>query len=321
MTSAPPRPPATRSLYGPVALNGRRFRPVRVLLLMLIVAALVAGLAVVAKRIADWRSDQAARAALPGQVWPAHGQAAYSTESGGLRTGPNQHPAPIASVAKVMTAYLVLRHHPLHADQAGPSLTLSAQDVADTARRRERQESVVDVSAGETLTEKQALQALLLPSANNIAAVLARWVAGSQQAFVAEMNEVARSLGMRHTRYTDPSGFDADTVSTAGDQVRVVRAAMALPVFARIVATRAAVLPVAGVVHNTDSMLGSDGFVGVKTGSDDAAGGCFAFRSIRSINGRRTVITGVVLGQPGHNELSAGQSAADAMVDRIAAGR
>ena len=61
-----------------------------------------------------------------------------------------------------------------------------------------------------------------------------------------------------------------------------------------------------------------DRFVGVKTGSDDAAGGCFAFRAIRWIDGKRTTITGVVLGQPGHNQITAGLAAADAMVDRIA---
>jgi D-alanyl-D-alanine carboxypeptidase (penicillin-binding protein 5/6) len=65
-------------------------------------------------------------------------------------------------------------------------------------------------------------------------------------------------------------------------------------------------------------LLGHNGFVGVKTGSDDAAGGCFAFRAIRWIDGKRTTITGVVLGQPGHNQIAAGLAAADAMVDRIA---
>jgi serine-type D-Ala-D-Ala carboxypeptidase (penicillin-binding protein 5/6) len=71
-------------------------------------------------------------------------------------------------------------------------------------------------------------------------------------------------------------------------------------------------------VHNTNTLLGHNGFVGVKTGSDDAAGGCFAFRAIRSIDGKRTTITGVVLGQPGHDRIAAGLAAADAMVDRIA---
>ena len=174
------------------------------------------------------------------------------------------------------------------------------------------------IAAGEQLTERQALQALLLPSANNIAAVLARWDAGSADRFVARMNATARSLGMTHTRYTDPSGYDDATVSTAADQVRIVDRAMRLPVFASIVATPSATLPVAGTVHNTNTLLGHDGFVGVKTGSDDAAGGCFAFRAIRWIDGKRTTITGVVLGQPGHDQIAAGLAAADAMVDRIA---
>jgi hypothetical protein len=65
-------------------------------------------------------------------------------------------------------------------------------------------------------------------------------------------------------------------------------------------------------------LLGRNGFVGVKTGSDDAAGGCFAFRAIRWIDAKRTTITGVVLGQPGHDQITAGLAAADAMVDRIA---
>jgi D-alanyl-D-alanine carboxypeptidase (penicillin-binding protein 5/6) len=178
----------------------------------------------------------------------------------------------------------------------------------------------VSIVAGEQLTELQALQALLLPSANNIAAVLARWDAGSVERFVARMNETARSLGMTRTRYTDPSGYDDATVSTAADQVRIVDRAMGLPVFASIVATPSVTLPVAGTVHNTNTLLGYDGFVGVKTGSTAAAGGCFAFRAIRSIDGKRTAITGVVLGQPGDDWVAAGL-AADAIVDRIAGDR
>src|SRR5438105_2055625 len=125
-------------------------------------------------------------------------------------------------------------------------------------------------------------------------------------------------LHMTHTRYTDPSGYDDATVSTAADQMRIVDPAMRLPVFASIVAAPSATLPVAGTVHNTNRLLGYDGFVGVKTGSDDAAGGCFAFRASRWIDGKRTTITGVVLGQPGHDRIAAGLGAAAAMVDRIA---
>jgi D-alanyl-D-alanine carboxypeptidase (penicillin-binding protein 5/6) len=251
-------------------------------------------------------------------VWPEFGQAAVRIGQSRVQAGPNQHAAAIASVAKVMTAYLLLRDHPLRPGQDGPTITLTDADVADTERRRRREESVVSIAAGEQLSERQALQALLLPSANNIAAALARWDAGSTERFVARMNATARSLGMTNTRYTDPSGYDDATVSTAADQVRLVDRAMRLPVFASIVATASAELPVAGTVHNTNALLGRNGFVGVKTGSTAAAGGCFAFRAIRWIHGKRTAITGVVLGQPGHNRIAAGLVAADAMVDRIA---
>src|SRR5438132_691843 len=307
-----------------------RIRRSRVAGLLVVIAAiaaargyqlLVSSSSTAASSIDGLRSEHrgALGEALPSTVWPAYGQAAFvQTGQSQIQAGPNQHAAAIASVAKVMTAYLVLRDHPLRLDQDGPTIRLTDADVADTDRRRRQRESIVSVAAGEQLTERQALQALLLPSANNIAAVLARWDDGSEDRFIARMNATARSLGMTHTRYSDPSGYDDATVSTAADQVRIVDRAMRLPVFASIVATPSSTLPVAGTVHNTNRLLGHDGFVGVKTGSDDAAGGCFAFRAIRSIDGTRTTITGVVLGQPGHDHIAAALAAAEAMVDRIA---
>jgi serine-type D-Ala-D-Ala carboxypeptidase (penicillin-binding protein 5/6) len=95
---------------------------------------------------------------LPGTVWPAYGQAAAQVGQSKIQAGPNQHAAPIASVAKVMTAYLVLRDHPLRIGQDGPTITLTEADVADTDRRRRQQESVVSIAAGEQLTEREALQ-------------------------------------------------------------------------------------------------------------------------------------------------------------------
>jgi serine-type D-Ala-D-Ala carboxypeptidase (penicillin-binding protein 5/6) len=129
-------------------------------------------------------------------------------------------------------------------------------------------------AAGETITERQALEALLLPSADNMAWILARWDAGSQAAFAARMNAAARSLAMTGTSYTDPSGLDPCTTSTAADQVRLGIAAMQVPALAAITAESTAVVPVAGVVRNTNALLGQDGIVGLKTGSTQAAGGC-----------------------------------------------
>jgi D-alanyl-D-alanine carboxypeptidase (penicillin-binding protein 5/6) len=97
-------------------------------------------------------------------------------------------PVPIASLAKIMTAYVVLRDRPLIAGGQGPAIAVQPADVAAYARDSMQGQSVVRVVAGEKLTERQALEAMLIPSGNNIADLLARWDAGSQAAFAAKMN-------------------------------------------------------------------------------------------------------------------------------------
>jgi D-alanyl-D-alanine carboxypeptidase (penicillin-binding protein 5/6) len=160
-------------------------------------------------------------------------------------------------------------------------------------------DSLVPVSAGEQLTERQALEALLLPSADNMAWILARWDAGSQAAFIARMNTTARRLAMIHTHYTDPSGLSATTTSTAADQVRLGIAAMSEPALAQIVALRSAVIPVAGVVRNYNTLLGQDGITGLKTGSDTAAGGCILLAAWQQEHGHDVLVVAATFGQPG----------------------
>jgi serine-type D-Ala-D-Ala carboxypeptidase (penicillin-binding protein 5/6) len=156
----------------------------------------------------------------------------------------------------------------------------------------------VPVAAGEAISERQALEALL-PSADNMAWILARWDAGSQPAFTARMNAAAGSLGMTGTSYTDPSGLDSSAASTAADQVRLGMAAMGVPALAAIVSMPTAVVPVAGVVRNTNTLLGQDGIVGLKTGSTQAAGGCLLVAAWQEVSGRKTLIVAAAFGQPG----------------------
>src|SRR4051794_26820128 len=119
-------------------------------------------------------------------AWPATGQAAADVAGLGLiGSSGGDRPGPIASVAKVMTAYLVLRHRPIDQTEPGFMFTITQDEELDTARRRDRHESVVAVLAGERITEHDALLALLLPSANNMAAALARRISGSEDRFVA----------------------------------------------------------------------------------------------------------------------------------------
>ncbi|WP_432973892.1 D-alanyl-D-alanine carboxypeptidase family protein [Dactylosporangium sp. CA-233914] len=243
--------------------------------------------------------------AIPGAApvlpWPKAGQATVEIDGlGRVGTFGGSRPVPIASVAKVMTAYLILRDHPLGLDDDGPTLTVSAEEAAAYPSQLASGESVVRVTAGEVLTERQALVALLLPSANNIAHILARWDAGDKAAFVTKMNQAAAQLGMASTHYTDPSGLEAATVSTAADQVILGRLAMQMPVFAQIVALPQAALPVVGQVSNVNTQLYQDGIIGIKTGSTDEAGGCLLFAAEISAEGHRFKVIGVVLG-PGPN--------------------
>jgi hypothetical protein len=105
-----------------------------------------------------------------------------------------------------MTAYLTLERYPISGEQEGFSIIVTTADAEATAEDTTRNQSVVAVQADEQLTERQLLQALLVPSGNNIASMLAADVAGSETRFLAEMNAKSRALGMRHTTYTDPSG-------------------------------------------------------------------------------------------------------------------
>ena len=244
----------------------------------------------------------AAYVRLPGSApaiaWPREGQAAVEVEGvGSFGTSGAATPVPIASVAKVMTAYLTLLEHPLATGRQGFVVTITPADVTEEGERVALGESTLSVRAGERLTERQALEALLLPSANNIAALLARYDAGGTAPFVARMNATARALGMRTTTYTDPSGFNDETVSTAADQLKLARAAMRIPVFAAIVAEPSAALPGVGRVANYNGLVGMNGYVGVKTGSDRAAGGCLVFAKRVMVGGRRLTVLGVVLGQ------------------------
>ncbi len=231
--------------------------------------------------------------------WPSAGSAAVGVSGlGKLADSGNEAPLPAASVAKVMTAVVVMNDKPFPLGQTGGSITITDLDVQAYQNDRAQGQSVVAVQAGEVLSEYQALQAMLIPSGNNIAEALARWDAGSVPAFVDRMNQRARSLGLSRTSFADPAGFSAQTVSTPTDLLSLGMAAMTDPVLAQIVREPQAKLPVAGVVYNVDGALGQDGINGIKTGSGLAQGANFLFAAEILIGGHPVTIFGCVMGQP-----------------------
>lgn len=239
---------------------------------------------------------------LPGKLsvaFPAEGQFAVGEESLGVAAEtPNQQPVAIASLTKMMTAYLLLKAHPLKVGEDGPITTITPADVQVYQSDKANGDSVARVSAGDKLTERQLLEALLLPSADNIATLIANQVASSEANFVQKMNQAAHSLGMTQTTYTDAAGVDATTVSTAHDQILMAQAAMQDRTFREVVRMPQANLPTAGRVFNVDFMVGKQGMSGVKTGSTRAAGSCFVGSYPVTINGTPRLLLGAILGQP-----------------------
>jgi serine-type D-Ala-D-Ala carboxypeptidase (penicillin-binding protein 5/6) len=252
---------------------------------------------------------------------PSTGQAALSIDGRSALGAPGLTPRPIASVAKVMTAYQVLVDHPLRPGDQGPTITVLVAEVDAYHAARRGGESVIPVAAGERISERTALEAMLLPSANDMARILARWDAGDVSGFVSRENATATRLGMGHTHYADPAGVSAATVSTAADQLLLDQAAMANPVLAGVVGEKSATVPVAGTLHNSNRLLGDYGVVGTKTGWTTPAGAClmFAAHEVDRHGGRHSVY-GVLLGQPGGPGSSAMYASARRMLDAARAG-
>ncbi|MFE0446073.1 D-alanyl-D-alanine carboxypeptidase [Streptomyces fungicidicus] len=253
--------------------------------------------------------------------WPAKGQAALDVDGiGTFGSSGEQKPVPIASVAKVMTAYLILRDHPLKSGADGPMI-----DVDQTAEKQSSagDESTVQVTAGDKISQREALEAILIASANNVARLVARWDAGSEKAFVEKMNEAAKDLGMTNTTYTDPSGLNNTTVSTAVDQVKLAKAAMEQPAF-REVAAMMEYIDYKGVKHgNWNRLVGHNNVVGIKTGTTTSALGNLSFAAKKDVDGETRRIIGAVVRQPeggADNTILAGALSAGDQLIRAAQG-
>ena len=258
--------------------------------------------------------------AAPSFAWPSTGEAAAKVVGiGALGQVRGTQSVPIAGLAEVLAAYVVLTDHRLAPGDDGPAIPVTADTVAAYQAGQASQESEVPVAAGESLTELQALEGMLVDSGADMATLLADWDAGSVSAFVAKMNAAASRLGLSSTHITDPSGVDPGTTSTAEDLVRLGEAAMSIPVLRQIVSLGQASVPMTTVVYNLNFDLGKDGIIGIKTASDSSAQGCYLFAAQQNIGGKDVTVVGAVLGQPGGSlgPNTAAVDAGDALVRSV----
>ncbi|MET8057557.1 D-alanyl-D-alanine carboxypeptidase family protein [Streptomyces microflavus] len=228
--------------------------------------------------------------------WPGQGQSAVMVDGvGSLGSEGAQKPAPIASVAKVMTAYVILQEHPLKGDEEGETITAD-QKAEDESKNAD--ESTAPLTKGQQLTQRQMLQLLMIPSGNNAARLLARWDAGSEDKFIDKMNDAAKDLGMTGSTYTDPSGLKKTTVSTATDQLKLAQAVMRNDVFRKIVdMPEIEIKGIDGKIYNNNTLLLEPGVSGIKTGSSTPAGGNLLWSANTVVDGKTLWIYGAVMGQ------------------------
>ncbi|MEU7892756.1 serine hydrolase [Nonomuraea sp. NPDC049152] len=200
---------------------------------------------------------------------------------------------PIASLVKVMTAYVVL-----HEGDLGDLITITKADVRHAA---DHGATSAALRTGEKVTVRDLLYGLMLPSGADAANALARTYGPGKPAFIAKMNAAARRLGLADTVYTNADGLPAPKEgghSTAVDQAKLAKIALDDSTFRTVVSKKTYKLPKSALhrAHtwtNTNKLLGqTDGVIGVKTGFTSKAGFCLLFAAER--NGRRVI--GVLLG-------------------------
>src|SRR6202162_4430683 len=234
----------------------------------------------------------------PVMPWPRGGSAAVGVQSlGFIESSGNEQAIPAASVAKVMTALVILEDKPLKKGDTGPTIAITDTDVQSYNADFADKESVARVQAGEQITELQLLQGMLIPSANNLAETLARWDTGSIDDLLAKMHARAAALHLTHTKFADTSGANPGTVSTPSDLMSLGMTAMKQEVFAQVVGMGSGDLPVAGTVYNVDGVLGQSGIVGIKTGSGFNLGANFLFAARATVDGHPVTVYGCVMGQ------------------------
>jgi serine-type D-Ala-D-Ala carboxypeptidase (penicillin-binding protein 5/6) len=203
---------------------------------------------------------------------------AFVIEIDGIRR--SEHAAelklPPASLTKMMSGLLVIEH-----GKADTIVTISARAAAATGSR-------LGLHAGERMQAGELLSAMLIASSNDACRALAEWVSGSEEAFVAQMNKRATSLGLTRTHFVNACGHDAAThLSTASDLARLAYVAMAQSEYAR--RARLAALTVTTSegrrfdLTNHNHLIGRfSGAYGVKSGFTAKAGKCLVAMAERN---------------------------------------
>jgi D-alanyl-D-alanine carboxypeptidase (penicillin-binding protein 5/6) len=213
-------------------------------------------------------------------------------------------PLPMASAAKIITALVVLDAKPLAADEPGPAYTLVTADYQDYLDYTTEGARTVIVFPGESWTQREMLQAMILGSSNNHADTLARWAFGSVDAYLLAANDWLAANGMPDTTVVDTNGLLDASAGTGADLARIAGLAATHPVIADIIAEPASALVGQRGVENTTAYSADEGITGISRSYTDAGGVCFLFTGTVAAGENSFTFAGAFLGEPDYDTLT-----------------
>ncbi|WP_104191639.1 D-alanyl-D-alanine carboxypeptidase family protein [Cryobacterium sp. Y82] len=212
---------------------------------------------------------------------------------------------PMASIAKVVTALVVLDEKPIVAGESGPVVTLTAADFQSYLDYDKAGARSVTVFADEQWTELEMLQGLLLGSSNNHADSVARWAFGSVDAYVVAANAWLGRNGLTGTAVVDATGLHDASAGTATDLARLAGLAASDPIVSAMLESPASALANRRGVQNTTSYLPEEGITGISRSYTDAGGVCFLFTAEISDGASSFTFSGAYIGEPSYDALTA----------------
>ncbi len=233
----------------------------------------------------EWPAEHVAAAAIG-----VHGQGMVA------QTG-DTNKRPIASVAKVITCLALIEKHNLKPGEAGPDIPFTPADEALYQEYIAKNGSVIPVTAGESMSLRHAIEAMMLPSANNIADTAAIWGFGSMEEYHKYANNMLKKYGLRNTTVGgDASGYSPETVSTTEDLIKLGELALNAPVLMEVAGLHQTDLPGVAVIENFNRLVTQHGYTGLKPGDTDEAGRTLIFTTKHKIDGKEINLIGAVLG-------------------------
>ncbi|MEP6843902.1 MAG: D-alanyl-D-alanine carboxypeptidase [Pseudolysinimonas sp.] len=242
-------------------------------------------------------------------VMPPEGETAISVAGADAYLGPNASAilassgsdgaVPMASISKLITAMVILNAKPLSsATDPGPTITFSKADHALYDKYYVLNATIAAMPTGSSMSEHNALEAMLVVSACNYSEAMADWAFGSNGGFVSAAKKWLAANGLTHTTMVESTGIDARNTSTPSDLITLGKLAMANPAVAAIVAKTALDIPFLQGMPSTNTLLGTDGVNGIKTGTLTDSGSDLLYSATVPVAGLDTPLTivGVMLG-------------------------